>query len=375
MKKNEKVLKAFADFKGAIIETMREPLLILDREFRVIIANKSFYETFRVSREKTEGQSLFSLGDGQWDIPTIRKLLETVLPMKTAFDDYEVTKDFPGIGRKVMTISARTVQGQEREEGMILLVISDITFRKGTEVALRESRINLEASNADLEQFSHVASHDLQEPLRKIVAFAERLKEQAKGEAGEYCEKIYKSGIMMQRVIEDLLHFSRIGFQEETREATDLSRIVDDVVSDLELKIAETRTKIDVKKLPVIQANKSLMRHLFQNIISNSIKYCKKDEAPRLSIEGAVQGDTAEIRFSDNGIGFDETHLDKIFKPFQRLHSKHDYEGTGLGLAICQKIAHQHGGTISAKSEHGKGSTFIVTLPVSGKPGKNQPLV
>ncbi len=246
------------------------------------------------------------------------------------------------------------------------MTITDITYRKEYEEALKRSKTELEYSNIELQEFTYVASHDLQEPLRKVVTFAERLKDQT-GSADElakdYCEKISVACQRMKRVIEDLLNFLRIDAREIAFEETDLNRIVQDVVSDLELKITETRTKIEVKKLPAIYANKSLIRHVFQNLISNSIKFSKKSEPPHIFIDSDCRDNWIEIRLKDNGIGFDEKYLDRIFKPFQRLHAKHEYEGTGIGLFICHKIVTQHSGTLTAQSKPGEGATFIVRLP------------
>jgi len=371
LKKKEALLKAYGTYMNAIIETVKDPFIVLDSTLRIKMANQSFYQTFQVAPGETENKLIYDVGNGQWNVPAFRKLLESILSQKMGFDDHEVEKEFPGIGRRIMTVSGHQIQDDGKEE-TILLTVRDITYRKQMEEKLKRAVLELEHSNRELAQFAYVASHDLQEPLRKVISFTERLKEQTKtlgDEAKVNCEKIHASGIRMKRVIEDILYFSRIGSQEKAFEETDLNRIAQDVISDLELKILETKTKIEVKELPKIQANKSLIRHVFQNLILNSIKFAKKDVRPDIIIDCYSQDNSVEIRFKDNGIGFDEKYVDRIFKPFQRLHAKQEYDGTGIGLSICHKIVTQHGGTITAKSKPGEGATFIVMLPINAHQG------
>ncbi len=224
-------------------------------------------------------------------------------------------------------------------------------------------------TNKELEQFTYIASHDLQEPLRKIVIFTDRLKENQEKElspAGvDYLDRIHKAGLRMKTVIEDLLAFSKIGASKNAVfENVDLQETLREVLSDLEIRIQQEKAKIEISDMPRVVGNRPQIRHLFQNLILNSIKFSKKGEDPHVVIDSTSNHKFVDIYVKDNGIGFDEKYADRIFQPFQRLHSRHEYEGSGIGLSICQKIVNQHGGRISAHSKLGEGSIFTVQLPL-----------
>ncbi len=241
------------------------------------------------------------------------------------------------------------------------------------EERVRERTAKLVQINKELEQFAYVASHDLQEPLRKIIIFGEHLMEDLGENLNEtdkdYLSRMCKASIRMKTVIEELLVFSKISSKEMTFEKIDLKEVLLEILSDLEIKIKQENAKIEIRDLPAITANKSQIRHLFQNLILNAIKFSKKEEKPSIVISSESNGDFVDISVRDNGIGFEEKYVDRIFKLFQRLHGKHEYEGSGIGLSICQKIVDQHGGRITAHSKPDEGSVFIVTLPLYQKLG------
>ena len=233
---------------------------------------------------------------------------------------------------------------------------------------LKKANEALARSNKALGDFAYVASHDLQEPLRKIQTFADRLKSMpdlADGKARDYLARMDKSSGRMRALIQDLLMYSRLAANVEPFALFNLNEPVEEAVKDLQVLIEESRASIDIGVLPDVMANQSLMRQLFQNLISNAIKYRgDKDSAIKIYEVSSESKRFFEIHVKDNGIGFDEMYLDKIFLPFQRLHGKSDlYRGTGIGLAICRRIVENHGGSITARSQPGKGSTFIVKLP------------
>jgi light-regulated signal transduction histidine kinase (bacteriophytochrome) len=242
-------------------------------------------------------------------------------------------------------------------------------------------RQELARSNTELENFARVASHDLQEPLRKILTFGERLQtkygEVLTEQGYDYLERMHKAAERMQTLIHDLLTLSRITTQAQPFVAVDLAQIVQDVLSDLEVCLEQTQGQVEVGELPTLNSDPLQMRQLMQNLIGNALKFHRKGEPPKVRIysqplKGENQpalGDAAkpthcQICVEDNGIGFDTQYLERIFQAFHRLHGRNDYEGTGMGLAICRKIAERHNGSISAHSTQGQGSTFIVTLPL-----------
>ncbi len=241
---------------------------------------------------------------------------------------------------------------------------------------LASTNTELERSNRELQDFAFVASHDLQEPLRKIQAFGDRLRTvqgpKFDDQGRDYLERMHSAAGRMHTLINDLLTFSRVTTKAQPFESTDLNTIADDVLSDLEVRIQQTGATVDRGELPTIDADPMQMRQLFQNIIANGLKFQSEGVAPHIKIKAEKvsemagsgrQGPFYRIMFSDNGIGFDEKYLDRIFTPFQRLHGRGEYEGTGIGLAVCRKIVERHGGELTAESTPGEGSTFYATLP------------
>lgn len=259
-------------------------------------------------------------------------------------------------------VKERTKQLQLTNEGLR----EEILKRHETEKALHVQSEELARSNAELEDFAYVASHDLQEPLRKIQAFSNLLIGEYKdvlGEGAHYVERMDAAALRMSTLIQDLLAFSRVTTKQTRLEKVDLSRIVDEVAQDLETRLGDVGGRIDASQLPHVMADPTHMRQLFQNLIGNGLKFHKTDVPPVVTIDASIKRDFIEIRVSDNGIGFDEKYLDRIFSVFQRLHGRDQYEGTGIGLAVCRKIAERYGGTITAESMKNEGATFIVRLP------------
>jgi light-regulated signal transduction histidine kinase (bacteriophytochrome) len=233
---------------------------------------------------------------------------------------------------------------------------------------LQKANEALERSNKALEEFAYVASHDLQEPLRKIQTFADRLKSLpnlSTEKAEDYLARMDKSSGRMRALIQDLLTYSRMAARSGPPVKFNLREPVDEAIKDLQMIIEDSQGRIDVGPLPDVFADRVQMRQLFLNLIGNALKY-SGDRKPdiRIYVDPSGAKSFHEIHVQDNGIGFDEKFLDKIFQPFQRLHGKGDlYPGTGIGLAICRRIVENHGGIITAKSRSGKGASFIVKLP------------
>lgn len=271
--------------------------------------------------------------------------------------------------------------GDDGKPEQYVAVRYEITERKIAEEQLKVYSKKLEISNQELQDFATVAAHDLQEPLRKIQTFSDRLKVKAKEtlseEAYDYLDRLQSSAKRMQVLINDLLTYSRVTTKANPFSEVSLNQIIAQVCSDLEVRIEQTNGKVNVSQLPSIEADSTQMHQLFQNLIGNALKFHTKEISPVVNIVGTLLDESplgsreaaCEILISDNGIGFDQKYVDRIFTIFQRLHGRHEYEGTGIGLAVCRKIVDRHGGSISATSVSGQGAVFKIVLPVKQNVG------
>lgn len=385
-------LNASRYFAESIVETIREPLVILDKALCVISANAAFYKIFKVKEQETEGKSFFELRNHQWENNQLRLLLLKVISEKTKVEDYEVTNSFEEIGIKTMLLNARQIINRSTNNELILLAIEDITERKAAqqkmksfsddlEKEVKERTSDLLQSNMQLNQFAYVASHDLQEPLRKIITFCARLQEKPKNvlpaDVKIYLNKIDSAAGRMRKLIEELLEYSRLITYDKLFTLTDLNVVLENVMDDFELMIKEKQAKISSNNLPVIQAIPLQMNQLFYNLISNSLKFSKDDVVPLITItssklsekqveklfNGNTSTDYHEIIFRDNGIGFDQKYAEQIFIVFQRLHPNNEYTGTGIGLSIIKKIIENHHGKLTATAKENEGASFHIILP------------
>lgn len=262
-----------------------------------------------------------------------------------------------------MRVKERTELLEQTNEGLRI----EIQKRHAAEKILKEYSENLARSNRELEDFAYVASHDLQEPLRKIQAFSNLLeteyKEALEGDGIEYLQRMRKAAARMSTLIEDLLAFSRVTTRQNPPKSVDLNEIVEEVLGDLEARIEEVGATVTVEPLGSLVADPTHMRQLFQNLIGNALKFHRDNVPPVVKVTARNDDGILELRVADNGIGFNEKYVDRIFSVFQRLHDRNSYEGTGIGLAVCRKIAERYNGSIKATSKKGEGSTFIVRLP------------
>lgn len=359
----------------ATFNAMHDAVVLIDREGRVVHSNKSFLEVLEEAVADASGLSLDELLRGM----TCGEEVCPLVKSRTSARPARCIHEYAGRIFDVQTIPIRSGErGSSAHGARLIYVMRDITERRRAEEELRALAVRLEQSNRELQDFASVASHDLQEPLRKIQAFGDRLKAKhgtfLNEEGRDYLDRMQNAAGRMQSLINDLLMYSRVTTKAQPFVLIDLTRVVREVLSDLEVRIEQAGGQVDLNDLPKVIADPVQMRQLFQNLIGNALKYHRPGHSPTVKVYaervGGSERRTAadgteswQIMVEDNGIGFDEKYLDRIFTPFQRLHSRSEYEGTGMGLAVCRKIVERHSGTITARSTVGEGTTFIVVLP------------
>jgi two-component system sensor kinase FixL len=376
LKKAEAALRESESKINSIIQTAVDGIITIDTRGIMEMVNPSAAKLFGYAAEELLGNNISML------MPE---------PDRSRHDHYMQhyhetgEKRIIGIGREVsglkkngtvfpFYLSISEVFLAERK--VYTGFVHDITQQKVSEERLRRYAAELERSNRELQDFAYVSSHDLQEPLRKIQAFGDRLKtKEYKGlsdQGKDYVDRMLNAASRMQNLINDLLDFSRVTSKSKPFVKVELDTVLSEVLSDLEITIEKTGAVIIRSPLPEIEAEPTQMRQLFQNLISNAIKFRKNNEKPVITISAnrrqrmahltSTPGDEwVEIVVEDNGIGFDEKYLDRIFNIFQRLEGQ-KYEGSGIGLAVCRKIVVRHGGDITAQSKPGEGTRFIITL-------------
>jgi two-component system CheB/CheR fusion protein len=401
MERNEQLIHA-RKYAEAIVSTIHEPLVILKKNFQIKSANKSFYEKFNATEQQTEGKNFFEWGNGVWNVPELESKLKKILPERSFFEEVELDASSYFKSEKILVLNAREVVNETSNEQLILLAMQDITERKLLErkeksfseelerevidrtKELRTSNLNLKYSNESLDQFASIASHDLQEPLRKIRTFASLLKgkfESSLSQDGkEMINKINVAADRMSQLITEVRQYSRVVYTPRVFKQVDLDVILKNVLSDLELRIIETKATIQYpERLPVIDALPLQVNQLFYNLLTNALKFYREPSSPVVTIafRSLEQGELVkfphldkdlphvEIRFSDEGIGFEQQFADQIFQIFERLHPADQFDGTGIGLALCKKIIENHHGHIYALSNENEGASFIIILPTT----------
>ncbi len=347
------------DFAEAIVETVREPLLILDQNLQVMKANKTFYETFQAAPEETQGRLIYDLGNRQWNIPKLRELLENVLPAHSTFRNFEVIHEFEHVGRKVMLLNASEIFNPNAQARTILLAIEDTTDRKQAEEALR-------TTNAELQHFAYALTHDLQEPLRMVVNFTELLGQEYAGklgaEADQFISYSVEGALRIEALLKALLAYWEVAERKQNGFApVDCSAVLAKALLNLQAAIAESGAVVTSGPLPTVIAEEVMLMQVFQNLISNSIKY-RSEETPRIHVSAERDAGGWLFAVRDNGIGIDPQDTDRVFGMFKRLHGS-EIPGTGIGLALCKKIVERQGGRIWVESEPAKGATFQFTIP------------
>lgn len=348
-------------------EHISTPLLVHHIDGAIMYANEACAAVLRSSRKDFLAKPLAEhFGQDWWGVH--HKL---AMEKEASGDNYFTTqiRFLVDEVEQLYRIESFVLFTSDGVPAVLCLSMNDITEQAQAKAELERANQALKESNRDLEEFAYVASHDLQEPLRKIQAFGERLEGRLDGiedeRALDYLARMQSASERMQALISDLLSFSRVTTTGRELEPVSLGDVVESVLQDLEVAVGEADATIHIGSLPTIDGDRPQLQQLLQNLIGNALKFRSPDHKLEIWVEAAIIGSRWLISIRDTGIGFDQEYAEKIFTVFQRLHGRSAYQGTGVGLAICRKIVERHGGTIRAQSQDGQGATFLIDLPRS----------
>ncbi|MEZ0538722.1 sensor histidine kinase [Fibrella arboris] len=365
----------------AIINSFKEPMQVLQPvfeqgelvDFRYALTNQAYAAYANATPDELKGRRVGDVFPGYFDTVSFTNPVETYKTGQPL--TFEIHYDKDGLDLYNLMSTAKL-------EEEVIVHFTDFTRLRQLQHQLEGKIDELKRSNDDLQQFAYVASHDLQEPLRKIQAFGTLLQAQyapALGQGADLVERMQSAALRMTTLIRDLLTFAQITAQRGTGEPTALASVIDLILTDLDVLISETEATIQIGALPVVKGDASQLGQLFQNLLSNALKFRLPTRKAQINIDATVvdrshlppgvkPAQSAEayhrVDVADNGIGFEQQYAERIFQVFQRLHGQSNYTGTGIGLAICEKVATNHGGAITARGQLGQGATFSVYLPV-----------
>ena len=353
-----------------IVNTVQYPLVLLDSELKIISANLSFYKAFKVESNEIVKKTLFEIGEQQWDIPKLRNLLEYLRNEKQPLNNFEVEKNFPKIGHKIMLLNATQVYSEGKK--IFLLSIEDITQRKEFEQKLKKHTAEIEIANKSKSDFLANMSHELRTPLNAIIGFSELLKDEMIGQLlpkqKNYITDIFLSGKHLLSLLNDILDLSKI---EAGKMTLDLEKTDIPLLFERSLSIVKERalihniklnldTKEDVRQIYV---DTRKLKQVIYNLLSNAVKFTP--DGGRIYVKVKRVSNLLEFSVADTGIGISKKNIIRLFQPFVQLESSlnRKHEGTGLGLSLVKRIVELHGGSVEVKSELGKGSCFTVRIP------------
>ena len=367
-------LKAIETFSQNIVDTVREPLLMLDTTLRVHSANRAFYQTFHVSLEETENRLIYELGNGQWDIPALRTLLEDIVPTRSVFNDFELVHTFPVIGRRVMLLNARQLKAGNHGE-LLVLAMEDVTERRRAEEEIAKAKETAEAANRTKSLFLANMSHELRTPLNAILGYSEMLQEEAADQGVTDflpdLQKIHVAGRHLLALINDILDLSKIeaGKMELYLETFSVPALIEEIVETIQPLVNANTNTLRVKcptDLGVMRADMTKMRQSLFNLLSNAAKFTTAG-AISLEVSREIMEDREWIwfRVSDTGIGMTPAQLVKLFQTFSQADTSttRKFGGSGLGLALTRRFCQLMGGDVTVHSVPGESSTFTIKVP------------
>ena len=385
-RRTEADLKAIETYAQNIVDTVREPLLILDTTLRARSANRAFYETFRVTPEETEARLIYELGNGQWDIPDLRTLLEDIVPRSSVFNDFELEHDFPAIGRRVMLLNARKLQAGHHGE-LLVLAMEDVTERRRAEEEVARAREAAETANKTKSLFLANMSHELRTPLNAILGYSEMLCEEAAEREldgfGADLEKIGSAGRHLLALINDILDLSKIeaGKMELFLERFEVAELIGEVASTIRPMVETNGNTLRLDLAPDLgemHADQMKVRQGLFNLLSNAVKFTRDGSVTVTAAREARGGrEWIVFRVADTGIGLSEEQIVRLFQDFSQADASttRRFGGTGLGLALTRRFCQMMGGDVTVHSVEGEGSVFTIRLPASVRDASPEPAV
>jgi len=368
---------------ASVLQTVREPIVLLDRDLRVQLHNPAFAELYGLQDERADGLLLDTVGDGAWKDPVMRQRLSDVLLRGRELWDFEHEQRAADGMVRYMLLNARRMPLPDTDDEVVLLTISDVTVQRAVQLRVEELNRQLEGKvaqvsevNRELEAFSYSVSHDLRAPLRHVAGFSDKLSrhlgDAADDKSRHYLEVISSSARRMAALIDDLLVYSRLGRAAMRQQAVDMQSLVADTRAMLDANLqaeAENsghahQVEWSIAPLPIVVGDENMIRQVWLNLLGNAVKYSGNREPAKIRVDYQPQPDGGhQFTVSDNGAGFDMAYAGKLFGVFQRLHKASDYPGTGIGLASVRRVLTRHGGRIWAEAEPDVGATFHFYLP------------
>ncbi|MBD2702475.1 PAS domain-containing protein [Spirosoma sp. BT702] len=383
---NERQLVEVAEanqYLQTIINLFKEPLQVLKPifengeiiDFRFQLTNQAYAFYANTTPQGLQGKRVGEVFPGYFETASFTKPVETYKTGQPLTFEIHYDKD----GLDLYNLMSTFKLDEE-----VVIHFTDFTNLRQLQFQLENKIDELNRSNDNLQQFAYIASHDLQEPLRKIQSFSTLLATDLEGKLSpsniDYLQRISSASTRMSRLIKDLLDYSRLSANQQSFSPVSLASVVTDVLTMLDWSVSQANAQVDVGPLPIVNGDAGQLGQLFQNLLSNALKFSRPNQPPKVEVSSEQVAKSAlpvgfkpkststmfhQISICDEGIGFDEQHVERIFQIFQRLHGKHQYSGTGIGLAICQQVVNNHGGYITATSKLGEGSVFWVYLPVT----------